>query len=190
VTVNDPFSVLAVCTGNLHRSVLTEHVLDAAARRRGLDWTVRSAGVAAVPGQPLDPRTEQVLRRARIPVQPHWTTRQVTSTVVGAADLILVAAHEHRREVAELDPAALPRVFLLRQFARLSTAVRASGAIVSSGPELVAAADAARSRLQPVPPGHDDITDPFGRSNRVLLACLRDIQAAVEQIVGVLGPAG
>jgi protein-tyrosine phosphatase len=180
--------VLTVCTGNVHRSVLAEHVLAAEVDRRGLPWRVASAGTIAAPGRPLDLRTEKVLRRAGIPVADGWTTHRLTPAGLAAADVVLAAAEEHRRAIAELDPSALPRVYLLRQFARLASAVADTGEVVASGPELVAAAGAARSRLQPVPPGADDIADPVGRPNRVLRACLRDVQAAVATIVGALAP--
>jgi protein-tyrosine phosphatase len=151
---------------------------------------VGSAGIAAVPGRPVDPRTEQVLARSRIAVAPGWTTHQLDLASVRAPDLVLVAAEEHRRVIAELDPSVLSRVYLLRQFARLAVAVRDSGSPVESGPELVDAARAARSHVQPVPPGADDIADPVGRSDRVLRACLHDIEAAVEQIVSAVRPPG
>lgn len=189
MTSNTPFAVLTVCTGNLHRSVLAEHVLTAAAGRLELGWTVHSAGIAATPGRPIDPRTERVLARSRIPVIPDWTTHRVQPEALAAADLILVAAEEHRRAIAELDPGALTRVYLLRQFARLAAAVRESGG-APAGPDLVAAANAARAHLQPVPPGADDIPDPVGRPDRVLRGCLRDIEATIETIVSAINPAG
>jgi protein-tyrosine phosphatase len=188
--VSSSFSVLTVCTGNLHRSVLAEHVLRAAINWLGLGWTVSSAGVAAVPGRPVDPRTERVLARSRITVAPGWTTRRLELADVHDADLVLVAAEEHRRVIAELDPSTLPKVYLLRQFARLAAAVRDSGQPVGSGAELVDAVRAARSHVQPVPPGADDITDPVGRPDRVLRACLRDVESAVEQIVSAARPPG
>lgn len=190
MTETDPFTVLTVCTGNLHRSVLAEHVLRTATDWLGLGWTVSSAGVAAVPGRPVDPRTARVLARARITVVPDWSTHRLDLADVHAADLVLVAAEEHRGVIAELDPGVLPRVYLLRQFARLATAVRAAGPAVGSGPELVEAANAARSHVQPVPPGADDVADPVGRPDRVLRACLRDVEAAVEQIVSAVRPPG
>jgi protein-tyrosine-phosphatase len=188
--VGNSFCVLTVCTGNVHRSVLAEHVLRAGVSWLGLGWRVSSAGTAAVPGRPVDPGTERVLARSRIAVAPGWTTHQLDLASVRAADLVLVAAEEHRRVIAELDPSALSRVYLLRQFARLAVAVGDSGSPVESGPELVEAASAVRAHVQPVPPGADDIADPVGRSDRVLRACLRDIDAAVEQIVSAVRPPG
>lgn len=186
--MRNSFTVLTVCTGNVHRSVFAEHVLAAEADRLGLSWAVGSAGTIAAPGRPLDLRTEKALTRARVPVRADWTTHRLTPAGLHAADLVLVAAEEHRRAVAELEPSALPRVYLLRQFARLAAAARASGGPVPSGPELVAAAAAARSHLQPVAPGADDLADPVGRPDRVLRACLRDVQAAVAPIVEALAP--
>jgi protein-tyrosine phosphatase len=182
------FRVLCVCTANRYRSALAEHLLRRVAHEYGLDWTVASAGTAAVAGEPPDPRTVEVL--GRYDVHPSsWRTTRLDAALVDRADLVLVAAEEHRRRVVALQPAALHRTFPLLQFARLADAaahatrpVAADEPSGSAGELLIERVRRARAVVQPVPPGADDLTDPVGRPKRILRRCAAEIDAAVRVI--------
>lgn len=177
------FSVLVVCTANRFRSPAGEYLLRRAAEAAGLPWAVRSAGTHAVPGQPMDPRTAEVLAADPATLRA-WRTSQLDRTGVAAADLILVAADEHRRYVVTLDPAALHRTFPLRQFARLADEARTAGGSLRDGAVLLDQARRARARVQPAPPGEDDLPDPVGKPLRALRSTVELVDEAVRRIVG------
>src|SRR3954466_3151489 len=114
-----PFSVLVVCTANRYRSPAGEHLLRRAAAAKGLRWNVYSAGTRAVPGQPMDPRLAEILSGGDAAFG-NWRTSRLGPRAGPRADVVLVAAEEHRQLVVTLEPTALPRTFTLRQFARLA----------------------------------------------------------------------
>ena len=177
------FSVLVVCTANRFRSPAGEYLLRRAAEAAGLPWSVRSAGTNAVPGQPMDPRTAEVLG-ADPSEFGAWRTSQLDRAGIAGADLVLVAADEHRRYVVTLDPAALHRTFPLRQFARLSDEARTAGRSLHDGAVLLDEARRARARVQPAPPGEDDLPDPVGKPLRALRSTVDLVDDAVRRIVG------
>jgi protein-tyrosine-phosphatase len=53
---------------------------------------------------------------------------------------------------------------------------------------VVAAAAARRGAVTPVPPGDDDIADPWGRPRPELYACAREIDGAVRALAALLYP--
>lgn len=111
-----PFSVLVVCTGNICRSPMAEHVLRRAFDEAGLGdaVTVSSAGTGDWHvGQGAHPPAQRVLAAAGYPCG--HVARQITPEMVDDADLVLAADRGHLaalREVAS-DPS---RVRLLRSF--------------------------------------------------------------------------
>jgi len=177
-----PFSVLVVCTANRFRSPAGEYLLRRAAVAAALPWTVRSAGTHAVPGRPMDGRTAEVLAPDAATVV-QWRTSQLDRAAVAGADLVLVAADEHRRYVVTLEPAALHRTFPLRQFARLADEARTEGVELRDGAVLLQQARRARARVQPAPPGEDDVPDPVGKPIKALRSTVELIEDAVERIV-------
>lgn len=184
-----PFTVLVVCTANRYRSPIAEHLLRAAAARRGLDWTIRSAGTNAVPGRRMDDAVLHLLREHDVPVAD-WHSRRVDPELLARADLILTAQQQHRRIVVGLEPPAVTRTFSLKQFARLSAAIEPDGTSepVRTGAELLRRATRARAGLQPVPTEAEDLADPVGRPARILRRCLGEVESAVDQIMSAVRP--
>jgi protein-tyrosine phosphatase len=56
--------VLFVCTANVCRSPMAEAIFDSLASEADLPWKARSAGVAALVGEPIAPRAEAVPRES------------------------------------------------------------------------------------------------------------------------------
>jgi protein-tyrosine phosphatase len=111
-----PFGVLVVCTGNICRSPMAEHVLRRAFDRAGLGdrVAVSSAGTGDWHiGQGAHPPARRTLVAAGYP-DTH-VARQITRHMVDEADLVLAADRGHLRALRALagDPS---RVHLLRAF--------------------------------------------------------------------------
>jgi protein-tyrosine phosphatase len=172
------FSVLFVCTANLCRSPLAEHLTRSMSAELGLDLRVQSAGTDAIAGKPIHPSVAATLGRRGLAVAPTWSSRRLDRSAIQAADLILVAEASHRSRVAQLDPSAVARTFLLLQFAELVQAARSDS--VHSLADLCTAANAARSRIAPVRRRSAEILDPIGGRQAAFEACAATIQAAVE----------
>jgi protein-tyrosine phosphatase len=109
-------SVLFLCTGNYYRSRFAEHWFEACARRKGLDWTAFSRGLALELGAGNDGAISQytleALESRGVPTAA--TIRAPIS--VTRADLeratLIIALHEveHRPLLAERFPEFVERV--------------------------------------------------------------------------------
>jgi protein-tyrosine phosphatase len=178
------FSVLAVCTGNICRSPALELRLRGALGA-GAEVAVSSAGVRALEGAPIDPTMAGLLGE----VPDGFRGRQLGPGLVRSADLVLTMTTEQRRAVVASAPAAVRRVFTLREFAELAHLAGAAGVTegaASTGralQELVRAAPRFRAQRTA---GDDDIEDPYGRDAAVFGRVLDAIDDAVRQITAVL----
>lgn len=175
------FRVLVVCNANQFRSPLAEHLLRTRARALGLRWVIESAGTTAKPDQMLNAAVTAQLSHRAIPADPEWRSQRLSPSLLGRADLILVAERAQRRAVAELSPAALRRTFLLAQFARLAAASDSADRRV--GAALITAVRATQPTLQPVPAEVDTVADPAGQPPELLAACANRIAAIVDQLL-------
>lgn len=120
------FSVLTVCTGNIHRSPLAAALLQTWA-----GWylpaplagrvSVCSAGLAAVVGAPMSGRVQAIARTLGADGSAH-TASQLTDGLVQAADLVLVASSRQRDAVLARVPSALRRTFTMREAGGIAAA--------------------------------------------------------------------
>ncbi|MFI7482590.1 low molecular weight protein-tyrosine-phosphatase [Kocuria sp. M1R5S2] len=114
------YSIVAVCTGNICRSPMTEFALRRAFEAAGLAEHVRidSAGVSDEElGNPVDPRAGDLLRREGLDVSGH--AAQVFDPLrFDDRDLVLALDVVHRDRLRALAPddAAAAKVRLLREF--------------------------------------------------------------------------
>lgn len=104
--------ILVVCTGNVCRSPLAEATLR---KQPGLDGlTIRSAGTGVVPEHPMCERALAILANSGDPAV-HHRPRALTPGLLENADLVLVAAYEHRAAVALMRPTARRKTFTLKE---------------------------------------------------------------------------
>jgi protein-tyrosine phosphatase len=178
----EDFAVLFVCTGNLHRSVLAERLL---AKHAGTGVRVLSAGTRPPGPYPMDPGTRTVLEQLGGDGRD-FTSQRLTAPLVAQASLVLGMEREHREAAVRLRPAALRRVFTLREFLRL-----AEGASGEFG-EVVAHAAGMRGEAVPVDAGQDAVTDPWGLGPEALSACgtLLDTHTAALAALLTRAPSG
>ncbi len=179
----DPVRVLAVCTANISRSPAVERLLRL---HLGDAADVRSAGVMALVGDPIDPPVADWLR-ARGAEVSGFAARQLDETMVREAEVVLALTRAHRRRVLELEPAAVRRTFTLREFARVLTSLD-----LAELPRGMAARDRLRAilplatggrALAPRPgEGGDDVPDPYALGPAAYAYSLDLIQQAVGVI--------
>lgn len=134
----------------------------------------------------VSPRTAALLEPGpEVPAVP------VTAEQIRAADLVLTLDRAQRRQVVALVPAAWPRCYTLREFARLASRVPQSA--LSDAAASAATRDRFAALLGLVPqhrapaiPAEDDIADPFDRPDFVVRGVLADIWVAADTIRRVL----
>lgn len=114
------YRIIAVCTGNICRSPMAEHMLAQALDEAGLgdQTTVDSAGTTGWEiGRPIDQRAGERLAQAGITVENH-RARQFEAAWYAERDLILALDVDHYEELREgaPDDAARDKVRLWRSF--------------------------------------------------------------------------
>lgn len=112
-----PYRVTFVCTGNICRSPMAEHIFRHHAEDEGLDVEVDSSGTGGWHvGDTADPRTVVTLRRAGYLFEHR--ARQFQVDWFDRYDLIIALDRGHLAELHDLalDDAARGKVRLLREF--------------------------------------------------------------------------
>ena len=195
--MTDVLQVLHVCTANLCRSPIAEHLM-----RRGLEdrlgphagsVVVASAGTWGHTGAGMHPATRVSLSHFGVDSST-FRTRELLAEQVSAADLVLTATRKHRAAAVVLHPRAAVRTFTLLEFERLCQGVQEHGlphgGLVERGRALVAAARAQRGVSAPGVPGDDDLADPYGRSSAAFTACAHRVRLALHRPLDLLAGTG
>lgn len=192
------FRVLHVCTGNICRSPIAEHLMRAmldeaftAAGRPQLArrFVVESAGTWGHTGSPMEPYALARLADQGVDGGGFRARELVAEHVVGA-DLVLGATRDHRAAAVVLHPRAAARTFTLREFARLSADVDPSslppGDPVERATALVRAAAARRGLVPPDRPADDDLADPYQAPASAFAACADLVAEALRGPVALV----
>jgi protein-tyrosine phosphatase len=178
--------VAVVCTGNVCRSPAAELLLHA--RLGHADVTVRSSGIRALVGNPVDPPMAELLRARGLDPEP-FRARALQPEELRRADLVIALTREHRAGIVAADPSAVRRTFLMGELAVLAPAVAAAGWPDDLPHGAAAARLAALPRLAAahrslVRSDDDlDVADPFGRSAVVYAQTMDQIATAVDTLV-------
>jgi protein-tyrosine phosphatase len=111
------FHVTAICSGNICRSPIAEHVLRSAVEQAGLADRVRvtSGGTGDWHvGQAANARAVRVLEAHGLPTD--HVARRITVDELDTADLVLAADRGHVRELRQMMAGDAEKVRLLRSF--------------------------------------------------------------------------
>lgn len=162
------FRVLHVCTGNICRSPMAEHLmrsmLEVGWPEQAHRLEIASAGTWGHSGSPMEPFALDALNRRGVDGSA-FVARELVPEHVAGADLVLGATRDHRAAAVVMYPRAAARTFTLREFARLCQAVPArvlpSGDLVERAHALVALAGQRRGLVPATRPSDDDLADPY-----------------------------
>lgn len=188
------FEILTVCTGNICRSPLAEHLLRA--RLAPYSPVIASAGTRGLASAPMTDEAVQLAVELGVPaeVTASHRSRFLLDAMLQQPDLILTMTRDHRREVAELAPSRLRSTFTIREFARIASgmsddelraAAAEGGTDAATRVRVMGMAVAAQRGLaMPAPtPDDDDVIDPYGRSWQTYQLSASQLTPAIDQVV-------
>jgi protein-tyrosine-phosphatase len=115
--------IVALCTGNVCRSVMLETMLRVIGDANDRSWEIRGAGTHVIAGQPVSARTlaaiDTIDELAGHRVVTH-RSHELTDDDVAWADVILAAEADHVAYVRARFPASHDRAVQLGGFCRLA----------------------------------------------------------------------
>jgi len=104
--------ILVVCVGNICRSPVGEYMLKS---QLPSSFEVQSAGLSALVGRPMDPTSLELLDAKGIDGSFH-EAKQISSTLIAWADLILVMEKGHLEALSSEAPQARGKTHLLMKW--------------------------------------------------------------------------
>jgi len=108
--------ILFVCTGNTCRSSMAEALMKRLAAQSSESIEVRSAGIAAVEGEPASGHARTVMKELGLNLDDHRASG-ITREAVEWADLILTMTTGQRDAVVRRFPDAAPKTHVLKEYA-------------------------------------------------------------------------
>ena len=115
---SSPRRILFVCTGNICRSAMADHLLRFWSEKRGLGLEVRSCGTAAESWYEMPEHAHRLLTAEGLPAIEHQP-KLLTRDLLRWADTVLVMAEHHREHICERYPEFTAKTRLLRAAADL-----------------------------------------------------------------------
>jgi protein-tyrosine phosphatase len=187
------FRVLHVCTGNICRSPMGEHLMREGLRTRlgtAADvFVVESAGTWGHTGAPMEPFALSVLTTYGHDGSA-FQARELVAEHVAGADLVLGATREHRAAAVVLQPRAARKTFTLRECDRLLTGVDPlslpTGDLVARAQAVVVGAASQRGLIRADTPEDDDLVDPYQAPESAFVACADLVDSSLTRLLDLL----
>ena len=108
-------NILFLCTGNTCRSPMSQGLLRAMLKEEGIQGVkVKSAGIAAIAGEPPTAYAVQVLKENCIDISDHLS-QPFNEALTEWADVIYVMTDGHRAAIHDLYPKYIDKVKLLNE---------------------------------------------------------------------------
>ncbi|MFT0848767.1 hypothetical protein VR010_13590 [Actinomycetaceae bacterium L2_0104] len=187
----EPLNIVAVCTGNICRSPLSEYFL-----RNALNpehFSISSGGTRAVRGGEVPEQQAKIARQLGLDAIVEHKPHQITANEIRDADLVLTATLRHRRRIVRMLPSASSRVFTMREYAHLAPHVREADLIelLAQGTEPLKTVAVAVHQIRgtvPAPSNSEDydIVDPFGEDKKTYRIAADQLVTAHRAIVDFL----
>ncbi|MFA0815627.1 MAG: low molecular weight protein arginine phosphatase [Anaerofustis sp.] len=110
--------ILFVCTGNTCRSPIAEGIFNDCAKKSGLGDMFRadSAGIDAIEGDIVSPKSVEVCRENGIDIQFH-TVRQIDEAMLEESDLVFGMTMNHRDLLRKRYPQYSNKIYMLGEYA-------------------------------------------------------------------------
>lgn len=184
------FSILTVCTGNIHRSPLAAALLETWA-----GWylpvaltdhvRVRSAGFAAPVGAPMGAWVQLAARALGTDGSSHAAT-QISDEMIAEANLVLVASRRQRDEVLSRVPSALRLTFTMREAGRIAADIGLAPRPRVARDLIETVALMADRRGDHTDAATDDVIDPQGRDVAAYSQMTREEVVPLAHLAAVL----
>lgn len=184
------FRILAVCTGNVHRSPLASVMFE-----RWASWylpadlaqqvSAGSAGTRPPVGSAIGDLPRLIAEALGGDPSAH-RARRLTDELIAEADLVLAASHTHRDDLLTRMPSAMRRTFTLREAGRTAELLGPRAAPRTIADLRRTVADLADSRVPPISRDDDDIVDPQGLSAAAYLQMAREAVPAIATLAATL----
>ena len=151
------FNVLFVCSGNTCRSPMAAGILKTMVSQKYSE--VQSAGTIAIGGLQAAHYAKQVVKECGGSIDRH-RTNSLDREVIDWADLILVMEYKHYEAVLDINPDAVVKTFLLREYKRKTKYTEVPDPV---GRDLAAYQQAAMKMYPTLKRVAKDIEGRFGR---------------------------
>ena len=112
---NLKFNVLFVCSGNTCRSPMAEGILKTMVDKDRCH--IRSAGTLPMDGFPASENSVQVVKEYGGSIKDH-VSQTITKELIDWADLILVMGYKHFQHIIDIQPNAVSKTSLLKEYKR------------------------------------------------------------------------